>query len=116
MRFDLELIPEDTRPYFRDIYDHVVRVNEMVDTLREMLTTALEANFSLMSIAQNDVMKRFAGWGAIIALPTMVAGVYGMNFEVMPELHWSYGYPVVLTLIITLCSVLYILFRRAGWL
>jgi magnesium transporter len=116
MRFDLVLIPEDTQPYFRDVYDHVVRVNEMVDALRELLTTALEANFSLMSIAQNDVMKRFAGWGAIIALPTMVAGIYGMNFEVMPELHWSFGYPVVLALIVVLCTFLYVRFRRAGWL
>jgi magnesium transporter len=116
LRFDLSLIPEDTQPYFRDVYDHVVRVNEMVDSLRELLTTALEANFSLMSIAQNDVMKRFAGWGAIIALPTMVAGIYGMNFEFMPELHWSLGYPVVLALTVMLCLFLYMRFRRAGWL
>jgi magnesium transporter len=116
MRFDLVLIPEDMQPYFRDVYDHVVRVNEMVDSLRELLTTALEANFSLMSIAQNDVMKRFAGWGAIIALPTMVAGIYGMNFEFMPELHWSLAYPVVLGLTIVLCGFLYVRFRRAGWL
>jgi magnesium transporter len=116
MRFDLALISEDTLPYFRDVYDHVVRVNEMVDSLRELLTTALEANFSLMSIAQNDVMKRFAGWGAIIALPTMVAGIYGMNFEIMPELHWSLGYPVVLALTVVLCIYLYVRFRRAGWL
>jgi magnesium transporter len=116
MRFDLVLISEDTQPYFRDVYDHVVRVNEMVDSLRELLTTALEANFSLMSIAQNEVMKRFAGWGAIIALPTMVAGIYGMNFEIMPELHWSLGYPVVLGFTVVLCVFLYIQFRRAGWL
>ena len=88
----------------------------MVDTLRELLTTALEANFSLISIAQNDVMKRFAGWGALIALPTMIAGIYGMNFRFMPELGWPLGYPIVLLLIIVGCSVLYAHFKRAGWL
>jgi magnesium transporter len=116
MRFDLELIPEDTRPYFRDVYDHVVRINEMVDNTRELLTTALEANFSLISIAQNEVSKRFAGWAAIIAVPTMVAGIYGMNFKVMPELEWEYGYPVVLGVTFGLAGLLYLLFKRSGWL
>jgi magnesium transporter len=116
MRFDLTLLPEDTRVYFRDVYDHVVRINETVDTLRELLTTALEANFALISIGQNDVMKRFAGWGAIIALPTMVAGIYGMNFRFMPELDWSFGYPTVLALTVGLCAALYLRFRHDGWL
>jgi magnesium transporter len=116
MRFDLTLISDDTQPYFRDVYDHAIRVNEMIDTLREMLTTALEANFSLMSIAQNDVMKSFAGWGAIFALPTMVAGIYGMNFEFMPELHLSFAYPLVMIVTLGLCAALYLRFRRAGWL
>jgi magnesium transporter len=116
MRFDIELIPQGTQLYFRDVYDHVVRINEMVDTLRELLTTALEANFSLISIAQNDAMKRFAGWGAIIALPTMIAGIYGMNFQYMPELGWRFSYPAVLFLTIAVCGYLYFRFRRAGWL
>ena len=116
MRFDLGLIPEDTRPYFRDVYDHVIRINEMVDGARELLTTALEANFSLISIAQNEVSKRFAGWAAIIAVPTMVAGIYGMNFKRMPELEWDYGYPVVLGVTSGLAVLLYLLFRRSGWL
>lgn len=115
-RADYQLIAAELQPYFRDVYDHVVRLNELVDTQRELLTTALEANFSLMAIAQNDVMKRFAGWGAIIALPTMVAGIYGMNFAVMPELQWTYSYPLVLTLIAVICLSLYVRFRRAGWL
>lgn len=115
-RFDLELIPEGTRPYFRDIYDHAIRINEMVDMLRELLTTALEANFSLISIAQNDVTKRFAGWAAIIAVPTMIAGIYGMNFEWMPELRWHYSYPLVLMLTIGSCVALYAHFKRSGWL
>ena len=116
MRFDLKVIPEDTRPYFRDIYDHVIRINEMVDTARELLSTALDANFSLISISQNEVSKRFAGWAAIIGVPTMIAGIYGMNFSDMPELHWAWGYPVVLTLTIGSCIFLYILFKRSGWL
>lgn len=73
MRYDLEVIPEDTRPYFRDVYDHVIRINDMVDTLRELLSTALEANLALRSVAQNESMKRLAGWAAIIAVPTMIA-------------------------------------------
>ena len=86
MRFDIPHIPEDTRPYFRDVYDHVVRLNETIDAQRELLTTALEANLSLMSVAQNEHMKRLAAWAAMIAVPTMIAGIYGMNFPNMPEL------------------------------
>lgn len=116
VRFDHELIPMETSPYFRDVYDHVIRINEMVDNMRELLTTALEANFSLISITQNEVMKRFAGWAAIIAMPTMIAGIYGMNFEFMPELHWPLGYPVVLLLIVSSCAILFTYFRRSGWI
>ena len=116
MRFDFELIPEDTRPYFRDVYDHSLRINEMVDTARELLTTALEANFSLISISQNEVSKRFAGWAAIIGVPTMIAGIYGMNFKFIPELNWHYGYPIVLAFTFGTCIFLYILFKRSGWL
>ena len=116
MRIDYQLIAEDTQPYFRDIYDHVVRINEMVDTQRELLTTALEANFSLMSIAQNEVMKQFAGWGAIVALPTMVAGIYGMNFTFMPELSWPYSYPLIMAITAGICGFLFLRFRRSGWL
>lgn len=116
VRFDSQLVPEDTRLYFRDVYDHIVRINEMVDTLRELLTTALEANLSLLSIGQNEVMKRFAAWGAIIALPTMVAGIYGMNFQFMPELSWPFSYPIVLALTVMLCAFLYARFKRASWL
>ncbi|HEY6976814.1 MAG TPA: magnesium/cobalt transporter CorA [Chitinophagaceae bacterium] len=116
MRFDLKVIPEDTRPYFRDIYDHVIRINEMVDNARELLSTALDANFSLISISQNEVSKRFAGWAAIIGVPTMIAGIYGMNFKFMPELNWSFGYPIILTLTLGSCVLLYFLFKRSGWL
>jgi len=116
MRFDIQLIPEDTRPYFRDVYDHVIRINEMVDALRELLTTALEANLSLIAVSQNEAMKKLAAWAAIIAVPTMIAGIYGMNFRHMPELDWSFGYPLVMAVTFGLCGVLYFGFKRSGWL
>lgn len=116
MRFDIKCISNETQPYFRDIYDHAVRINEMVDNTRELLNTALEANFSLISISQNDTSKKFAGWAAIIAVPTMVAGFYGMNFKFMPELEWHYGYYAVIVATIVACCLLYYFFRRSGWL
>jgi magnesium transporter len=116
MRFDQAVIPEATRPYFRDVYDHVIRINEIVDTLRELLTAALEAHLSMVSVAQNDVTKQLAAWAAIIAVPTMVAGIYGMNFQHMPELHWPWGYPLVMAVLAALCAGLYWRFKRAGWL
>lgn len=116
MRFDIKSISADTQPYFRDIYDHVIRINEMVDNTRELLNTALEANFSLISISQNDTSKKFAGWAAIIAVPTMVAGFWGMNFKSMPETEWEYGFYFVIAGTIIACLLLYYLFRRSGWL
>lgn len=116
MRFDLKLIEEETRPYFRDVYDHAIRINEMVDNCRDLLSTALEANLSLISISQNEVSKRFAGWAAIIGIPTMVAGIYGMNFRVMPELEWRFGYPLIMILTFGSCIALYVRFKKSGWL
>lgn len=130
IRFDIELIPDDTRPYFRDVYDHVVRINELVDNLRELLTSALEAQLSLLSAEQieamhqqnevmhqqSEAMKQLAAWAAIIAVPTMIAGVYGMNFRWMPELEWQYGYPAVMAAMIGACGFLYYSFKRSGWL
>jgi magnesium transporter len=116
MRFDIKCISAETQPYFRDVYDHVVRINEMVDNTRELLNTALEANFSLISITQSDVAKKFAGWAAIIAVPTMVAGFYGMNFQFIPQSGWHYGFYFVLAFTIGVCILLYYLFRRSGWL
>jgi magnesium transporter len=115
-RMDIKCISEETRPYFRDVYDNVVRINEIVDNTRELLNTALDANFSLISISQNDVSKRFAGWAAIIAIPTMVAGFYGMNFKYMPEAEWEYGFYSVIFLTIAACALAFYLFRRSGWL
>ena len=116
VRTDVTLIPDDARVYFRDVYDHTIRINEMIDTVRELLTTALEANLSLISVAQNEAMKRLAGWAAIVAVPTMIAGIYGMNFKFMPELEWPFGYPVTMIVMVGACAFLYYKFKRSGWL
>jgi magnesium transporter len=116
MRFDLPHVPEGTKVYFRDVYDHVVRVNETIDAQRELLSTALEAHLSVLSVAQNEQMRRITAWAAMIAVPTMIAGVYGMNFRNMPELQWSYGYYVSLAVMALACLGLYRGFRRSGWL
>jgi magnesium transporter len=94
----------------------VIRINELIDTTRELLASALEANLSLTSVAQNEVMKKLGAWVAIIAVPTMVAGIYGMNFDSMPELKSAWGYPLTLTGMLTVCGLLYFYFKRAGWL
>jgi magnesium transporter len=116
MRFDLPHIPDDTRVYFRDVYDHIVRLNETIDAQRELLTTALEAHLSIMSHTQNEHMKRITAWAAMIAVPTMIAGIYGMNFRNMPELSWSYGYHASIALMVVTCIALYTGFKRSGWL
>jgi magnesium transporter len=116
MRFDIPQIPPETRPYFRDVYDHVVRVNEAIDSQRELLTTALEAKLSLMSVAQSENMKRLTAYAAMIAVPTMIAGIYGMNFQYMPELSWRYGYFGSLLVMALACGALFVGFKRSGWL
>lgn len=116
MRFDFQHVPEDTRPYFRDVYDHIVRLNETIDAQRELLTTALEAHLSLLSVAQNEHMKRITAWAAMIAVPTMIAGIYGMNFSNMPELHWHYGYLASIVGMALASLGLYLGFKRSGWL
>ncbi len=117
IRYDAHtLIPDEVRPYFRDVYDHVVRINDAVDGLRELLSSALDANLAMTSIRQNDVMKQLAGWAAIVAVPTLLAGIWGMNFEFMPELRRPWGYPLALALIGGVMGLLFFRFRRAGWL
>ena len=116
MRFEMKCISPQTRPYFRDVYDHVIRTNDMVNNIQELLKTALEANFALISISQSDVSKKFAGWAAIIAIPTMVAGFYGMNFKNIPEAEWEYGFYAVLLLTLGACVTLYLIFKKSGWL
>ena len=116
LRFDIPHIPADTRLYFRDVYDHIVRLNESIDAQRELLTSALEAHLSLMTVAQNEHMKRITAWAAMIAVPTMIAGIYGMNFTGMPELQWKYGYYIALVAMVLASLGLFIGFRRSRWL
>ena len=116
MRFDSVLVHDDTRPYYRDVCDHAMRVNEQIDNQREMLAAALDANLSLISVSQNDDTKRLAAWAAIIAVPTAIAGIYGMNFQQMPELQWHYGYPAALSFMILASIGLFAGFKKSGWL
>jgi magnesium transporter len=110
------LVSEDLLEYFRDVYDHSLRANEAVSTLRELLQSVLQANLAQVSVRQNDDVRRISAWVAIIAVPTMIAGVYGMNFEHVPELEWSFGYPLALAVMLTACTALHRGFKRAGWL
>ena len=116
MRFDVPMIDADMHPYFRDVQDHIIRVVESIDNLRDLLNSALEANLLLASIHQNDVTKKLAAWAAILAVPTAIAGIYGMNFDYMPELKSPLGYPLVLAAIFILCGWLYLRFKKACWL
>ncbi len=109
-------LPESMQVYFRDVHDHLLRVQEMLEGLSEMNRSALTAHLSLLAVAQSDETKRLAAWAAIIAVPTMVAGVYGMNFEFMPELEWRFGYPLVVGGMVLICLVLYRQFKKSGWL
>ena len=109
-------IPEKMRTYFRDVQDHIITVNEQVENFREMLNGVLGANLTQVTVRQNEDMRRISAWVAILAVPTMIAGIYGMNFDHMPELRYQYGYPAVLLAMAVLCSGLYRYFKRAGWL
>ena len=109
------LVPNEVRPYFRDVHDHVLRVNDASDTLREMLTAALSVNLSLVTLAQGEVVKRLAGWAALLAAPTLIASWYGMNFRFMPEIEWRWGYPVVLLGMAAIAGVMLFLFKRKKW-
>jgi magnesium transporter len=109
-------IPEEMHSYFRDVYDHAVRVNEIVEGMREMLNSVLGANLTQVTVRQNDDVRKISAWVAILAVPTMIAGIYGMNFEHMPELRSELGYPIVLAVMLTACTSLYFYFKKAGWL
>jgi magnesium transporter len=109
-------VDEEIRPYFRDVHDHVLRVVAQVQEFRELLTSVLTANLTQTTIRQNEDVRKISAWAAIVAVPTMIAGIYGMNFEHMPELGWVFGYPLVLAVIAVACVTVYRFFRRAGWL
>jgi magnesium transporter len=102
--------------YFRDVVDHLIRINSSIDSIRDTIGTAIQVNLSMVTIEDSEVTKRLAAWAAIFAVCTAFAGIWGMNFEHMPELKWYYGYPAALLLIFTACGVLYWRFRRIGWI
>lgn len=106
----------NTQEYFRDVYDHLSRINTSIDAVRETIGTAIQVNLSMVSIEENEVNKRLAAWAAIFAVTTAFVGIWGMNFEVMPELKWKYGYPIALGIVIVVCGALYYRFRKLGWL
>jgi magnesium transporter len=102
--------------YFRDVYDHLTRLNQSIDNLRDTVTTATTVNLSLITLQESEVTKQLAAYAALAAVPTMIAGVYGMNFAAMPELQWAYGYPAVLALMAAIDGYLFHRFRKAKWL
>jgi magnesium transporter len=102
--------------YFRDVYDHLARLNQSIDSIRDMVTTGLSVHLSLSTMQENETTKRLAAYAALLAIPTMIAGLYGMNFENMPELRWSFGYPLTIALMVAIDVYLYRRFRRIGWL
>jgi magnesium transporter len=102
--------------YFRDVYDHLLRLKQSLDNLRDMVATAISVNLSLITIQENEVTKRLAAYAALVAVPTMIAGVYGMNFDSMPELRWSYGYPGALATMVAIDLYLIYRFRKAKWM
>jgi magnesium transporter len=105
-----------SREYFRDVYDHLARMNASLDALRETIGTAIQVNLSTVTIEESEVTKRLAAWAGIFAVATAFAGIWGMNFERMPELKWAWGYPASLALIAVTCGLLYYRFKRSGWL
>lgn len=113
---DLPCVETALRPYFRDVEDHVKRVAGRVEGLRDVLRSVFEMGLLMEQQRQSVVTRKLAAWAAILAIPTAIAGIYGMNFVDMPELKWRYGYPMVLAATATICGLLYLRFRRAGWL
>jgi magnesium transporter len=110
------LVPEQVRSYFRDVDDHLTTVAERVNSFDDLLTTLLDATLAKISLQQNSDMRKITAWAAILAVPTMGVGVYGMNFDHMPELHWKFGYPGVMAVIIVVCLILHRIFTRNKWL
>jgi magnesium transporter len=115
-RRTVDVVTERLEPYYRDVYDHVLRVTDFVDSLRDLLSSALEASLAVVSNRLNEVMKKLTSWAAIILVPTLIAGIYGMNFDHMPELNWVIGYPLALAFMALSAAVLWRMFRRRGWL
>jgi len=107
---------QQSQEYFRDVHDHLIRINAALDGIRETIATAIQVNLSMVTIEESEVTKRLAAWAAIFAVSTALAGIWGMNFEHMPELRWQWGYPIALAIIASCAGVLFWRFRRSGWL
>ena len=116
VRLHPEVIRDEVRPYFRDVQDHVTRVSDAINSMREMLGAAMNVNLSLITVRQNEVVKRLAGWAALLAAPTLLASWYGMNFHDMPELASRYAYPAIIGATVVICMTLYVVLKRAKWL
>ena len=112
----LEQIDDDAAPFFRDVADHLTQAAEVVDTLDGLLSTAFEAHLARISVQQNDDMRKISAGVGLVAAPTLIAGVYGMNFDRMPELHWALGYPLSLVMMVAASWALWVFFKRSGWL
>ncbi len=111
-----DVVPKEMRSYFRDVQDHVLRVRDQIAALDELLGSILQASLARTSLADNEDMRKISAWAGIIAVPTAIAGIYGMNFQYMPELDWHYGYPLVLLVMAAACGLLWRAFKRSGWL
>jgi magnesium transporter len=109
-------VPEKAQPFFRDVSDHLARAAEAVDSLDSLLSTAFDAHLAQISVQQNNDMRKISAWVGLIAPPTLIAGIYGMNFDDMPELSWAFGYPLALLLMAGISGCLWVLFKRSGWL
>ncbi|MFF9585048.1 magnesium/cobalt transporter CorA [Streptomyces achromogenes] len=112
----IRVVDPEIQAYFRDVLDHLIRAKEQIAAFDELLNSILQAHLAQVTVAQNEDMRRITAWAAVIAVPTMVCGVYGMNFDHMPELHWRFGYPLVMVVMAAACLALYRGFRRNGWL
>lgn len=110
------LVPDEVREYFRDVADHLSHVSERIATFDEMLTTLVAAALAEVTTRQNEDMRKISAWAAIALVPTAIAGIYGMNFDHMPELHWTFGYPMAIGVIVAICVLLHRVLRRRGWL
>jgi magnesium transporter len=104
------------REYFRDVYDHLLRLNQEADSVRETIGTAISVNLSMITLQENETMKRLAAYAALIAVPTLIAGIYGMNFAHMPELDWRYGYGLIMGMMVLIDVAIFFRLRKARWL
>jgi magnesium transporter len=116
VRLHPQLIPDELRVYFRDVHDHVTRLNDSINAMREMLAAAINVNLSLVTFGQNEVMKKLAGWAAMLAAPTLITSWYGMNFQHMPELGKPWSYPLIIGVVACVVGGIYIGLKRAKWL